>query len=111
MSIRSPWIRTPAGDASPLVEAHLQQPRQHHLGVVQVVELAVQGGGGQGDGVPVELLDNVLPLVAPVELAARDAKRQASRRLGIPASEMVRPAAASSSPGSPACRMAEQRAG
>ena len=35
-----------------------------------------------------ELLDNVLPLVAPVELAARDAKRQASRRLGIPASEI-----------------------
>ncbi len=36
-----------------LVEAHLQQPRQHHLGVVQVVELAVEGGGGEGDGVPV----------------------------------------------------------
>ena len=35
-----------------------------------------------------ELLDNVLPLVAPVELAARDAKRQASRRLGIPPSEI-----------------------
>ena len=31
-----------------------------------------------------QLLDNVLPLVAPVELAARDAKRQASRRMGIP---------------------------
>lgn len=35
-----------------------------------------------------DLLDNVLPLVAPVELAARNAKRQAARRLGIPASEI-----------------------
>ena len=35
-----------------------------------------------------QLLDNVLPLVAPVELAARDAKRQASRRMGIPPSEI-----------------------
>ncbi len=35
-----------------------------------------------------QLLDNVLPLVAPVELAARNAKRQASRRLGIPPGEI-----------------------
>ena len=31
-----------------LVKAHLQQPRQHHLGIVQVVKLAVKGGGRQG---------------------------------------------------------------
>lgn len=35
-----------------------------------------------------DLLDNVLPLVAPVELAARMAKRGASRRQGIPAAEI-----------------------
>ncbi len=35
-----------------------------------------------------ELLDNVLPLVAPVELAARIAKRQAARRLGLDPGEI-----------------------
>ena len=35
-----------------------------------------------------DLLDNVLPLVAPVELAARMAKRAAARRTGIPAGEI-----------------------
>ena len=35
-----------------------------------------------------QLLDNVLPLVAPVELAARTVKRQTARSLGIPPSEI-----------------------
>lgn len=35
-----------------------------------------------------DLLDNVLPLQAPVELAARIAKRQAARRLDIPPGEI-----------------------
>ncbi len=35
-----------------------------------------------------QLLDNVLPLVAPVELAARMARRQVSRQMGIPPGEI-----------------------